>query len=157
MFYSLINSSRLKHLRAVFSIILIIAYLTAYSGCMTTYNYFESSGSLNRISPDEITKIELIDGSVVNCKDKIINIEKDSDSVKYIVVKTLTEGKNHKASHSEKRISEKDILKIHVVHSEVNGQKTVLVVMGIVIVLGLIVLVIGFAASKQHSLNLGEF
>lgn len=156
MFYSLINSSKLKYRRAALHILIIISYLTTFSGCMTTYNYFESPETIDTISADEITKIELINGTVINCKDKIINYESGADSIKYIVVKSLSEGNNYKAYHSEKRISEKDILKIYFEHSEVNGQKTVLLVLGIVIVIGILVFIIGMATSK-HDLNLGGF
>ena len=156
MFYGLIISSKLKFSRAVFHIFLIVSYLTTFSSCMTTYNYSESPDTIDKISSDEITKIELINGTFINCKDKVITYEKGADSVKYIVVKSVYEGKDYKAYHSEKRISEKDILKIHIEHSEINAQNTFLLVLGIVIVTGILVFIIGFATSKTNT-NWGEF
>lgn len=153
MFYGLIVSSKLKISRAVFHIFLIVSYLTTFSSCMTTYNYSESTDTIDTISSDEITKIELINGTFINCKDKVITYETGADSVKYIVVKSVSGGKDYKAYFSEKRISEKDILKIHIEHSKIDAQNTVLLVLGIVIVTGILTFIIGMATSK-HDLNL---
>lgn len=150
MLYRIINSSKQKYSRGFIHIFIIISYLATHSGCMSTYNYSSSPDNISSISPDEITKIELIDGSVIYCKNKTVMIERGADSVKYILVKSLTGSKDSNTNLSEKRISEKDIFKIHIEHSKINSRKTALLVLVTVAAIGIIVLIIGISTAKMN-------
>lgn len=155
MFYNILNSSDVKSQRAAFHIFLIISYMATFSSCMTTHNYWEFPENAEKVNASDITKIELKNGIMINCKDKIINFENGADSVKYIVVSTIVEGQDFKTYRSEKWIAEKDIYKIYVQNSEINGGKTALLVLGIVVVTTVVAILIAFATTPWHIRGLG--
>ncbi|MBK8552477.1 MAG: hypothetical protein IPL53_15955 [Ignavibacteria bacterium] len=140
-------------LRVMLSLLLAVSYITTFSSCTTTYRYFEFPESMGQVTVSEITKIELKDGTMIDCKEKMIKFETGADSASYIVLESDTVGKDYQTYRSEKRIAEKDIYKIYMERSEINGTKTAIFVTGIVIVTALLAFIIGFATSK-HSLNL---
>lgn len=108
---------------------------------------------MGQVNVSEIIKIELKDGTMIDCKEKMIKFETGIDSVSYIILKSCTVGKDYQTYWSEKRIPEKDIYKIYMEKSEINGMETAIFVTGIVIVTAVLAFIIGFATSN-HSLNL---
>ena len=150
MFYKLIYSADTKFLRAAIHIFLIISHIATFSSCMTTYNYWEFPENTGKVTTSDITKIELKNGIMINCKDKIINFENGTDSVKYIVVSTIVEGQDFKTYPTEKRIAEKGIYKIYLQNSEINGDKTALLVLGIVVITAVVAFIIAFATTPWH-------
>lgn len=156
MFYIKLKSSDTKKLRAAFHIFLIISYMTTFSSCMTTYNYWEFPENAAKVASSDITKIELKNGIIIDCKDKLIKFEKGADSVKYIVVSTIVAGKDYKTYSTEKRIPEKDIYKIYIQNSEINGGKTAILVLGIVVVTAVVAFIIALATTPWHMKGLGS-
>lgn len=150
MFYKLIYSADTKFLRAAIHIFLIFSYMTTFSSCMTTNNYWEFPENTGKVTTSDITKIELKNGIIINCKDKLINFENGTDSVKYIVVSTIVLGHDFKTYPTEKRIAEKDIYKIYLQNSEINGDKTALLVLGIVVITAVVAFIIAFATTPWH-------
>jgi len=155
MFNRIFNSSDIKFQRAVFHIFLIISYVTTFSSCMTTYNYPVFPDNIGKVTSSEITKIELNNGTIIDCKNTIIKFEKGADSVKYIVLNSYTVGKGYKTYWKEKRIPEKDVYKVYMEKSEVNGTQTTFLVLGITI--AVIILAIVIENSKQHFLGGGSW
>lgn len=155
MFYKTINSSKNRILRAAIHIFLIISYMTTFSSCMTTYNYWEFPENASKAASSDITKIELKNGITIDCKDKLISFEKGTDSVKYVIVSTITAGKNFKTYRTDNRIPEKDIYKIYIQNSEINGGKTALLVLGIVVVTAVVAFIIALATTPWHMRGLG--
>ena len=155
MIYRIINSTGNKFIRTALNIFLILSYIATYSGCMTTYNSWEMPGTMNQINFNEIKKIELKDGTMIDCKDKILKFENAGDSGKYIVIKSYTVGNDFQTFLTEKRIPEKDIYKIYIEKSKVSGSTTTLLVIGI-IVIGIIALLVAFGQSFKH-MNLGAW
>ena len=155
MFYKTINSSKNRIPRAAIHIFLIISFMTTFSSCMTTYNYSEFPENAAKVASSDITKIELKNGIIIDCKDKLIKFEKEADSVKYIVVTTIVAGKDYNTFSTEKRIPEKDIYKIYLQNSEINGGKTALLVLGIVVVTVFVAFIIAVTTTPWHISGLG--
>jgi hypothetical protein len=155
MIYKIINSSGNKFQRAVLNIFIILSYLTTFSSCMTTYESWEIPGTMNQTNSNEIKKIELKDGTMIDCKDKILKFENAGDSGKYIVVKSYTVGKNFQTFWTEKRIPEKDIYKFYIDKSEASGSTTTLLVIGVVVIV-VIVFLVALGQSFKN-MNLGTW
>lgn len=128
MFYKFINQPKLELLKLIFNIFLITSYMTTISSCMTTDLSYVSPDSIESVEDGKILKIELKDGTLVNCKNKLIKIEKGADSVNYFVINSKVNNKDIKPNPDVKRISEKDIYKIYLEKSEVNVPLTIMVV-----------------------------
>ena len=122
---------------------------------MTTHNYWEFPENTEKVTSSDITKIELKDGTMIDCKDKIINFENGADSLKYIVISTIVAGQDYKSYRTEKRIAEKFIYKIYLQNSEINGGKTALLVLGIVVVTVFVAFIIAVTTTPWHISGLG--
>ena len=155
MFYIKLKSSDTKKLRAAFHIFLIISYMSAFSSCMTTYDYSVLPENIGKVTSSEITKIELKNGTIIDCKNTIIKFEIGTDSVKYIILKSYSIGDGYKTYWTEKRIPEKDVCKVYMEKSEINGTQTTFLVLGITIAVIILALVI--ENSKQHFLGGGSW
>ena len=155
MFYIKLKSSDTKKFRAAFHIFLVISYMSAFSSCMTTYDYSVLPENTGKVTSSEITKIELKNGTIIDCKNTIIKFEKGTDSVKYIILKSYTLGDGYKTYWTEKRIPEKDVSKVYMEKSEINGTQTTFLVLGIAIAVIIVALVI--ENSKQHFLGGGSW
>lgn len=156
MIYKIINSSVNKFLRAGLNIFLIISYLTTFSSCMTTSETWKLPETIDQANTSEIKKIELNDGTMIDCKDKILKFVNAGDSGKYIVIKSYTTGKDFQTFWTEKRIQEKDIYKFYIERSEVNGSQTTIVIIVLAVVIAVIALLIGLGQSFNH-MNLGTW
>ena len=150
-----LKSSDRKKLRAAFHIFLVISYMSAFSSCMTTYDYPVLPENTGKVTSSEITKIELKNGIIIDCKNTIIKFEIGTDSVKYIILKSYTIGDGYKTYWTEKRIPEKDVSKVYMEKSEINGTQTTFLVLGIAIAVIIVALVI--ENSKQHFLGGGSW
>lgn len=150
-----LKSSVIKKLRAAFHIFLIISYMSAFSSCMTTYDYSVFPDNIRKVNSSEITKIELNNGTIIDCNNTIIKFEKGADSVKYIILKSYTVGERFETYWTEKKIPEEDVYKIYMERSEVNGTQTTFLVLGIAIAVAIVALVI--ENSKQHFFGGGSW
>lgn len=155
VFYKILNSSDLKFPRAAFHFLLIFSYITTFSGCMSTYNYPVFSDRIEKVHSSEISKIELNNGTIIDCKNTVIKFEKGADSTKYIILKSYTTGEGYKTYWTEKRIQEKDVYKIYLEKSEVNGTQTTFLVLGIAVAAVIVAIVIG--NSKSHFFGGGSW
>lgn len=155
MIYKIIDSSGNKFLRAGFNIFLIISYLSTFSSCMTTHNTWEMPETINQANTSEIKKIELNDGTMIDCKDKILKFVNAGDSGKYILIKSYTAGNDIQTFWTEKRIPEKDIYKFYIEKTEANGSTTTLLVIGIVVIV-VIAFLVAIGQSFKH-MNLGTW
>ena len=149
MIYGKINSLKMKSGRNKVCIILVFSLIVTFSGCMTTHNYNESPDTYNFETPSKITQIELNDGKVIDCDNKIIKFETDSDSVKYIVINSYVKGKEYKTYWFKKRIPVSDILKIHSEKSELNIRATILLCVGLAAIVALFVAI----SIGMHNMN----
>ena len=126
--------------------LIIAAYSLTFCSCTTTRNYYyETPYPAFSDSSAEITKIVLKNKEIIDCEDKVVKIEKGTDSINYIVVSSFTPGIDYKPVWTEKKIPENDILKIQMEKSEVSDGKTALyiaggVVAGILIIFGVLAL-----------------
>lgn len=125
----------------------IIVLFAAFSGCMTsdtTYVSIESSGA---ISTPCISSIYLKDGTIIDCKGKIVKFEKGADSLKYAIVRSYTTGKNYKTYWSEKRISQNDILEIRADISKADNEGIDWLALALIILIPVAILCIAFSLS----------
>ena len=150
-----LKSSVIKKLRAAFHIFLIISYMSAFSSCMTTYDYSVFPDNIRKVNSSEITMIELNNGTIIDYNNTIIKFEKGADSVKYIILKSYTVGEKFETYWTEKKIPEEDVYKIYMERSEVNGTQTTFLVLGIAIAVAIVALVI--ENSKQHFFGGGSW
>lgn len=139
--------------RAIFNIFLNIFYMSALNSCTTTEMTFVSPEAIESGSTGKITKIELKDGTIINCRNKKVKINK-SDSTGFIVLTsadTVKSGDNRSSIQmNEQRIPESDILNIQLEKSEADTTKTVFVILGIAAgaaLVYLIVLIAGISGS----------
>ncbi|MBK7446003.1 MAG: hypothetical protein IPJ45_08270 [Ignavibacteria bacterium] len=75
MFYNKINNSKIKIYRVILNCFLVLVYMSSYSGCTTTGLYNVPPGDLKTGSTAEIKKIELKNGTVIDCAGKLVSIE----------------------------------------------------------------------------------
>lgn len=149
MIYCKINSLKMKTGRNTLSFILILSMITAFSSCMTTHSYYENPETYNSATSPVITKIELKNGEIIDCKDKILKFETNMDSVKFIVINSYVTGKENKTYWTKKQIPVSDILRVYMEKSEVNGTQTTLLIVGLAAAAALIIAVI----SSMHSMD----
>ncbi|MBS1519202.1 MAG: hypothetical protein JSS91_14040 [Bacteroidetes bacterium] len=146
MFYRIFNSDKLKAARTALANLLIIAYLTAFNGCVTSSETFYSKPeNLRSDYLEDITKIYLKDGSVIENDRNLIYIGKESDTVKYLEINFRNNAESQSGDDqkiinwSSKKIPYNDIKKIEMKNSTVNVPLSILVVGGGIIVLGIII------------------
>ena len=118
---------------------------------MTTYDYSVLPENIGKVTSSEITKIELNNGTIIDCKNTIIKFEIGADSEKYLILKSYTTGEGYKTYWTGKRIPEKDVYKIYMKKSEVNGTQTTFLVLGIAVVAIIVAIVIGNSKSNFFS------
>ncbi|MBK8552258.1 MAG: hypothetical protein IPL53_14815 [Ignavibacteria bacterium] len=99
----------------------------------------------------EISKLQLKNGKLIDCMDKLIHIQKESDSAEFIVIEyagipdTVKEGSKgyiYNTRMSEMKIQLSDVQKIYQDKSKVNAPLTVLMVFGSIFVFGILLMVI---------------
>ncbi len=155
MFYQYVYSSDPKIFRAAFHIFLILTYMTTFSSCMTTHYYPVFPDKIEKVNSAEITSIELNNGTIIDCKNTVFKFEKGADSLKYIILKSYTVGEGYKTYWTEKRIPEKDVYKIYIGKSEVNGTQTTFLVLGIAV--AAVIISIVMYNSKPHFFGGGSW
>lgn len=154
MIYKIINSEKIRIQRAILSCLLIITTLITFSGCMTTEMFYISPESVNYGNQGEITKIQLKNGTSIDCENKTIKFERDSNSVGYIVIvthsaDTVKKGNKLYIQSKEQRITASDILKIHLKKTDVNGGLTALAIVGGLIAVILIIGAISLSGADE--------
>jgi len=143
MFYKTINSAKFSSARAVLNCLLITAYMATFGSCMTTSEtYYSKADTLRNEYLEDITKIYLKDGTVINTGDNTVGLERVSDTVKYLVIWFQDSSKSAVSTDyytiSSKKIPADEIRKIEMKNYTVNVPLTLLVVTGSVVVLGLL-------------------
>lgn len=139
-----LNNQKLILIRAMVNCILITFCIISAVGCVTTER-------LEVVSPDslksgyltEIPKILLKNGNTIDCRNKLIHIQKESDSAEFIVIEnagitdTVKEGSKgyiYNTKMSVMKIPLSDVQKIYQEKSEVNAPMSVLIIFGSIIV-----------------------
>lgn len=139
MFYKTINSDKHRFKKAIANCILIVSFLTSFTGCMTTVNSFVSPDSMYSVSAEDIEKIELKNGVIIDCESKRVEIEQTKNSETLFIIKTLiSETKNQ---WNCTKISGKDIKNIRINDSELDVPMTLVAVAGVLAVIGAIALI----------------
>lgn len=130
MFYNNINNTITRIFIVILNCFLILVYLNSFIGCETTGLYNVSPGDLETGSTAEIKKIELKNGSVIDCAGKLIRIEREPDSTLVFVmwtdepVKTKSGGDEKALNWSNVRIHEKEIRALTLEKSEFDPTMT---------------------------------
>lgn len=139
---------KLNNQKLILNCILIVFCIISAGGCVTTER-------LEVVSPDslksgyltEIPKILLKNGNTIDCKNKLIHIQKESDSAEFIVIEytgiqdTVKEGSKgyvYNTRMSEMKIPISDVQKIYQEKSEVNAPLSVLIIFGSIIVFSVV-------------------
>ena len=157
MFYNKINNSKIKIYRVILNCFLVLVYMSSYSGCTTTGLYSVPPGDLKTGSTAEIKKIELKNGTVIDCAGKLIRIEREADSsLVYVIltdepVKTTSGGDQKAVKSGNVRIPEKDIRALTLENTGSNSTTTGLAVGGFLVILALIIALI----AVGNSMNFG--
>ena len=156
MFYKIINSGKYKTGRVLLNYILILSYFIFANSCMTTRDYFTNPEYLKTEQLEDINIIELKNGTVIEGKDKLIQIGRNADSTMYLriwsedQVKSKEHVDNNTVKWSKVQISEKDIKKIQMTDSKVNVPVTLLLIFGILVVL----FAVGIGTAKLFDGNI---
>ncbi len=156
MFYNKINNPKKKIYRVILNCFLILAYLISYSSCETTSLYDISPGDLKTGSTAEIKKIELKNGTELDCAGKLVSIEREPDSsLVYVIlsdepVKTKSGGDQKTVNWSKVRIPEKDIRALTLENTGSNSTSTGLAVGGFLVILALIIALIAVGNSMSQ-------
>lgn len=150
MFYNNINNTKTRIFIVILNCFLILVYLNSMIGCETTGLYNVSPGDLETGSTSEIKKIELKNGTVINCTGKMIKIERESDSTVVFVITSVLNIKSQDSAGrnvinpNDIRIPEKVIKTILVeLTKEDDGMTTVAIAGGILLV-GVIICLFSF-------------
>ena len=148
MFYNKINSRKIRIYKVILNCFLIIVYLNSFSSCETTGLYNVSPGDLETGSTADIKKIELKNGTVIDCAGKLIKIERDSDSsLVYEIwsdepVKTKSGGDQKVVNWNKVRIPEKEIRALTMEKSTSDPAMTGLAVGGGLVMAAIIIFLI---------------
>ena len=156
MFYNKINSRKIRIYKVILNCFLIIVYLNSFSSCETTGLYNVSPGDLKTGSTAEIKKIELKNGTVLDCAGKLIKIERDSDSsLVYEIwsdepVKTKSGGDQKVVNWNKVRIPEKEIRALTMEKSTSDPAMTGLAVGGGLVMAAIIIFLIALSAAWNN-------
>ncbi len=156
MFYNKINNSKIKIYRVILNCFLVLVYMSSYSGCTTTGLYSVPPGDLKTGSTAEIKKIELKNGTVIDCAGKLIRIEREPDSsLVYVIltdepVNTKSGGDQKAVKSGNVRIPEKDIRALTMENMGSNSTTTGLAVGGFLVILALIIALIAVGNSMSQ-------
>ncbi len=159
MFYNKINNPKIKIYRVILNCFLIMVYLINFSSCMTTGLYNVSPDSLEPGPTADIKKIELKNGSVIDCSGKLIRIDREPDSsLVYVIlsdepVKAKSGGDQKEVNWSKVRIPEKEIKALTLEKSVSDPAMTGLAVGGGVLMIAIIVLI---AAASSMNFGFGH-
>jgi len=131
--------------------------MSSYSGCTTTGLYSVPPGDLKTGSTAEIKKIELKNGTVIDCAGKLIRIEREPDStLVYVIqtdepVKTKSGGDQKAVNSGNVRIPEKDIRALSFEKSVSDPKMTTgLAVGGGILILAAIIALIAFVSAMNQ-------
>ena len=156
MFYNKINSRKIRIYKVILNCFLILVYLNSFSSCETTGLYNISPGDLKTGSTAEIKKIELKNGTVIDCAGKLISIEREPDSsLVYVIlsdepVKTKSGGDQKSVKSGNVRIPEKEIRALTLEKSESDPTMSHLAVGGGLLILVIIIVLISLASSTNN-------
>lgn len=156
MFYKIINSGKYKAGRVLLNYILIVSYFISANSCMTTRDYSTNPEYLKTEQLEDIYRIELKNGTVIDGKDKIIQLGRNADHTMYLLiwsedqVMSKEHADNTKVKWSKVQISENEIKKIQMTDSKVNLPITLLLIFGILVV----IFVVGIGTAKLFDGNI---
>lgn len=145
MFYSIIYSGRMRNIRVLISFILIISYMIMYSSCTTTDIEFINPHTQGSGMLKDITKIKLISGRIINCKDNLIMIKKSSDTTGFVFIQTSdtvragSSGYGYMTSWNELRIPLSDIQNFQIYEAKGNGAMSFGIILGSLILISLLI------------------
>lgn len=152
MKYAKIKSGRLGISILLLNGIIILMYITAFCGCTTTEVLTKSPDVQKPGFTREIKSIELLNGKEIDCEDKLMKIEKTSESTGIVIVqeadtiKAGSAGYTYKSDWNELRIPLKDIRNFQIYdNTETN------VVSGTVIVISAVILGLSIAGAVMLS------
>ena len=156
MFYNKINNSKIKIYRVILNCFLVLVYMSSYSGCTTTGLYNVPPGDLKTGSTAEIKKIELKNGTVIDCAGKLVSIERETDSsLVYVIltdepVKTTSGGDQKAVKSGNVRIPEKDIRALTLEKSESDPTMTGVAAGSGILILAAIIALIAVGNSMSQ-------
>ena len=152
MIYRIVNSKRMRVIKALLSCILVISTLAAYSGCATTEIVPTKAENVEYGSPAVITKIILNNKLSIDCRNTFIRIDRETDpsgifSIMYTdTVKESNKGFIYKTRWNELRIPERDIYKVYMEDQEMSVTSAVLIILGL---MALAALLVGIGISQS--------
>lgn len=115
MLNAIIKSGRFRICILFVNSIIILTYIIVYCGCSTTEVLTESPDVQKPGFTREIKYIELLNGKEIDCEDKLMKIEKTSESTGIIIIqyedtiRAGSAGSTYKSDWNELRIPLKDI------------------------------------------------
>ena len=147
-----IKSGKLGISILLFNGIIILIYIVTYCGCSTTEVLTESPDVQKPGFTREIKSIELLNGKEIDCEDKLMKIEKTSESTGIIIIqyedtiRAGSAGSTYKSDWNELRIPLKDIRNFQMYD---NSQTDA--VSGTVIVISAVILGLSIAGAVMLS------
>lgn len=136
MFYGILNSRRMRNISLRISFFLILSYMIMYSGCTTTDIVLINPDTQGSGMMKDITKIKLLSGRIIICKDNLIRIEKSSDTTGFVMIQTTdtvkagSSGFGYKTSWNELKIPLSDIKNFQIYETKGSGAMSFGIILG---------------------------
>lgn len=156
MKYSKIKSGRLGISILLLNGIIILIYITAYCGCTTTEVLTKSPDIQKPGFTREIKSIELLNGKEIDCEDKLMKIEKTSESTGIVIVqesdtiKAGSAGYKYKSDWNELRIPLNDIRNFQIYDNTETDVVSGTVIVISAVIIGLFITGVAIASSLSR-------
>ena len=131
MFYRFINSGRFRFQRIIVNFIVVISYIFTLKGCMTTDISYVTPETIEPSTFENISLIILKSRITIDCKNKIVNLEKGNDSTFYFTVTPVAGGEGFKTNEEKQMIPVKDVLRIQLSDDRLSDGGVALIIAGI--------------------------
>lgn len=138
MFYRFINSGKFRFQRVIVNFIVVISYIFTLKGCMTTDISYVTPETIEPSTFENISLIILKSRITIDCKNKIVNLEKGNDSTFYFTVTPVAGGEGYKTNGEKQMIPVKDVLRIQLSESSLSDGSVALLIVG-ALAIGLII------------------
>jgi hypothetical protein len=144
MIYSIIYLGRMRNIRVLLCYTLIVSYMIMYSGCTTTDIEYLNPDTQGSGMLKDITKIKLISGRIINCKDNLISIEKSSDTTGFALIQTSdtvragSNGYGYLTSWNELKIPLSDIQNFQIYETKGSGAMSFGIILGSLVLITLL-------------------
>lgn len=131
MFYRFINSGKFRFQRIVINCIVVISYIITLKGCMTTDISYVTPETIEPSTFENISLIILKSRITIDCKNKIVALEKGIDSTYYFTITPVAGGEGYKNNIEKQMIPVNDVLRIQLSDDSLSDVGVALIITGV--------------------------